>query len=149
MNATIKLCKKVVTKDPKSKEPNGFLVEIVSARDCWTEHLKGQVYMTTVLPRVFKGFHIHQKKIDHFTCVRGDVLVVTYEDGEYREYPSGEKGFCTVKIPPRVPHGLYNLGTEEAYVINYCYPPYDPEDPDQTEWAGDYRPSVEFTKPKV
>lgn len=146
MSDNIKLCKKVITKDGKTGLPNGFLVEIVSAKDGWTEQIKGQVYMTTVPPGVFKGFHIHQKKIDHFTCVRGNVFVVTYEDGEYREYPSGEKGFCTVKVPPKVPHGLYNFGDEEAYVINYCYPPYDPSDPDQTEWEGDYHPSKKSEK---
>jgi len=143
MSSVVKDCKKVITKDRKSGEPNGFLVEVVSAKDGWTEHIEGQVYLTTVLPGVFKGFHIHQKKIDHFTCVKGTIFVVTYENGEYHEYLSGEDNLCTVKIPPQVPHGLYNFGDTEAYVVNYCYPAYDPNDPDQTEWEGDYHPSIE------
>lgn len=148
MTNTVKPCKKVITKDPKSGKPNGFLVEIVSAKDGWTEHIEGQVYMTTVLPGVFKGFHIHRKKIDHFTCIKGNVFVVTYEDGKYKEYPSGLDNLYTVKVPPGIPHGLYNYGDEEAYVINYAYPPYDSHDPDQTEWEGSYRPSIKFRKSK-
>ena len=142
MSSIIKPCKKVITKDSKSGQPNGFLVEIVSARDGWTENINGQVYMTTVLPGVFKGFHVHKKKIDHFTCVKGNVFVVTYDKGNYQEHPSGVDNFCTVKIPSGIPHGLYNYGDEEAYVINYCFPPYDPRDPDQTEWQGNYCPSI-------
>lgn len=141
ISSEAKPCKKVTTKG-RSGQPNGFLVEVVSSKDNWTENIQGQVYMTTVLPGVFKGFHIHQKKVDHFTCLKGNVFIVTYENGEYKEYRSGEDGFYTVKIPPTVPHGLYNYGEEEAYVVNYCWPPYDPADPDQTEWEGEYVPSV-------
>jgi dTDP-4-dehydrorhamnose 3,5-epimerase-like enzyme len=145
MSSMVKPCKKVITKDWQSGQPNGFLVEIVSAKDGWTEYLKGQVYMTTVPSGVFKGFHIHKKKIDHFTCVKGNIFVVTYDRGKYYEYPSGVDHFCTVKVPPGIPHGLYNYRDEEAYVINYCYPPYDPRNPDQAEWQGNYHPSI---KPK-
>lgn len=140
--STSKPCKKVITKDLKSGQPNGFLVEVVSAKDGWTEHIDGQVYMTTVPSGVFKGFHIHQKKVDHFTCLKGNIFVVTYENGQYKEYVSGEDSFNTIKIPPTVPHGLYNFGDEEAYVVNYCWPPYDPVNPDQTEWEGNYVPST-------
>jgi CDP-6-deoxy-D-xylo-4-hexulose-3-dehydrase len=108
MSSIVKPCKKVITKDWQSGQPNGFLVEIVSAKDGWTEFLKGQVYMTTVPSGVFKGFHIHKKKIDHFTCVKGNIFVVTYDRGKYYEYPSGVDHFCTVKVPPGIPHGLYN-----------------------------------------
>ena len=89
-------------------------------------------------PRAIKGFHIHKKKIDHFTCIKGNIKLVVFDKKEYQEYLMGEKNFITVKVPPRIPHAIYNPGQEDAYVINYCWPAYDPDDSDQEEWEGDY-----------
>lgn len=133
----VKPCRLIKTKDRFNRK-NGWLLEIDSVRDRFTEKILGQVYLTTATPGAVKGFHIHQKKIDHFTCIRGNIKLVVFDGREYRAYPMGERNFITVKVPPRVPHAIYNCGRKEAYIINYCWPAFDPKDPDEVLWEGDY-----------
>lgn len=137
MKELIKACKKVITKDIEGKV-NGWLLEVNSCRDEFTEHIEGQVYLTVALPGCVKGFHIHQRKIDHFTCIKGKIKMIVFEEGQYKEYIMGEGNFITLKIPPKVPHAIFNHGKEEAYILNYCYPAYDPNDPDEEVWKGNY-----------
>lgn len=142
----VKPCKKVTTFD-RNKKVNGWLLEVVSKKDGFTEHIKGQVYLTVASPGALKGFHVHKHKIDHFTCVKGNIILIVWNGKKFLEYDMGEKNFVTVKVPPKMPHAIYNYGKEDAYVINYCYPPYDSKDPDQVEWEEvEWKPKMKSEK---
>src|SRR3989344_1232890 len=53
-----KPCKKIETFDA-DKKPNGWVLEIVSDKDNFTKHIRGQIYLTVVEPGLFKGYHVH------------------------------------------------------------------------------------------
>lgn len=94
----------------------------------------GQVYMTTILPGQSKGPHLHRIRAGRFTCVRGTVKIVTRDaDGGYRTHLSGpDHGFATVRVPVGTPAAMYNVGDEEALVLNMPNPGWRAEEPD--EW---------------
>ena len=106
--------KTIPTKDASGEE-NGILVPI------WNkafDHRKvKQVYVTTILPGKQKGPHCHKLRAGAFTVLVGRVLIVTREDGFYREHVCSQ-GFKTVHVPEGVPACLYNIGSEPAMVLN-------------------------------
>jgi dTDP-4-dehydrorhamnose 3,5-epimerase-like enzyme len=74
----IKPCKKITTFDARKKQ-KGWLLEIVSDRDGFTKHLKGQVYMTVVNPGVFLDYHMHAGADYFVTCLKGRVKEIIYK----------------------------------------------------------------------
>lgn len=119
---------KLKTVDGKNK-PNGWLLPV------W--HIDSgtridQVYVTAVAPGASKGPHLHMKRAGRFCCIRGDVVIVTRTDGEYREFPSGDlAGHEIVYVRPGTPCAIYNVGSDEALVINMPSPPWRQNDQDE------------------
>lgn len=122
-----KPCKKVDTFDDLKKK-NGWLLEIVSDRDGFTKHLKGQVYLTTIKPGAFKGFHLHALADYFITCVKGKIKDVVYlSRTDKKETDLGESDFKTIYVPKGYPHGMENVGEGEAYALIYRYPSWSSE----------------------
>jgi dTDP-4-dehydrorhamnose 3,5-epimerase-like enzyme len=138
MDIASKKCKRIITFGRDKKE-NGWVLEIASDRDNFTENIDGQVYLTVVKPGAQKGFHLHRLKTNHITCIKGLLTVGVFDGKRVQEFKIGEDNFETVKIPPNVPLALYNRGQEDAYVINYCFPAYDPKVKEQEEVDIDWK----------
>jgi dTDP-4-dehydrorhamnose 3,5-epimerase-like enzyme len=111
--------------------PNGFLLPIWNS--AFDSYRPEQVYLTTILPGKAKGPHLHKQRAGAFTCIKGAVLIVARIDGEYREHfccgafdVCGSSRTCcgstTVHIPAGVPAAIYNLGVDEAFVLNMPTP---------------------------
>lgn len=132
MKTSVHKCKKINTKDALGKN-NGWLLELNSDKDSWTEFIRGQVYLTVVYPKKQKGFHLHKLKTNHITCIKGSVTVAVFNGKKTETFKIGENNFQSLKIPPGLPLAIYNSGNENAYVINYCYPSYDPKIKEQEE----------------
>lgn len=131
----IKPCKKVDTKHTDGK-PNGWLLELQSDRDGFTDHLKGSFYLTVLAPGVVKGYHIHAVAEYHVTCVKGRVRSTVYKSRtERQEVEHGEGSFQTIKYAPGCAHLISNIGEGEAYVIIYRYPAWSPDLPEQLDIA--------------
>jgi len=129
-----KPCKKVVTKDVGGEE-NGFLLELLSKRDGLIKQPQfEQFYLATCKPKMIKGFHVHNKKTMYYTVIKGKVKVVVFDGKKYHEFVVGDENFMTIKIPPKHPCGWKNIGEEDAYLINYVHPAFDPNDPDTFDW---------------
>lgn len=91
-----------------------------------------QVYLTVVLPYRTKGPHLHNVRVGRFVCIKGDVEIVTRENGKYRSEHTGEHyEFATVRVPPGTPAEICNYGLEPAYVINMPTPPWRADDTDE------------------
>ena len=120
----------------RNEQPNGFLVPIFNVNDKFVEdaqHPK-QVYLTTVTPHEVKGPHLHMKRWQLYTCIKGNVKFVTRVQDRYEEYFSGEDhGFATVQVPAGIPSAIINEGDEEAYVINMPSPAWHIDDQDEHE----------------
>ncbi len=111
--------KKVTTYDHVGRE-NGFLIEL------YKDGLKTTAYLTATAPRAFKGYHLHRVRAARYVCVRGRMKVILYVDGKRQEHVLDAAKPERLFIPPNVATGLQNIGEEEAWLINYPDPPYDP-----------------------
>lgn len=109
--------KKVITFDLTGKE-NGFLMEL------FTEGDKTVAYISAALPGAFKGYHLHRVRAARYVCLKGKMNIILYINGKREEHllTPGKK----LSIPHNIPTGLHNVGDEEAWLINYPDPPYDP-----------------------
>ncbi|MDE1798403.1 MAG: dTDP-4-dehydrorhamnose 3,5-epimerase family protein [Candidatus Micrarchaeota archaeon] len=122
------------------KDERGFLMEILRGSDIFKADGKafGQVYLSTVKPKVIKGKHLHHLQTDHMTVIRG-LAALHLEDGRENSPTKGKKEvilmgeghFKCVKIPPYVWHSFENVGDEECYFINYVTREYDRAAPDE------------------
>ena len=118
-------------------DERGRLMEIMRCDDAFFDGF-GQVYLSTIYPGVVKAWHYHAIQVDRFTCVRGMVKAVLYDDREnsptrgcLNEICLGEHNPCLVVIPAGVYHGWKCISDYEAYVINVPSEPYNRTDPDE------------------
>ena len=115
--------KKVPTKDALGN-PNGFLIELYKEGD------KTTAYLTAAAPGAFKGYHLHRVRAARYCVVRGQMKITMYThvDGKWQkeekllDSANPERLF----IPKDVATGLENVGTEEAWLVNFPDPAYDP-----------------------
>ncbi len=118
--------KKVKTFDAQGKE-NGWLMELYKDKE--TQE-KTEAYLTAALPGAFKGYHLHRVRAARYVALKGKMKITTYvqEDGKWVKSETVlEAGVPTrMFIPKNVATGLENIGSEEAWLINYPDPAYDP-----------------------
>ena len=138
-----KKCKVVTTRDLKGAE-NGWLMEIASTRDGWSKFLdNAQVYLTVLAPGKKKGWHLHHKKENQFTCIKGKVIMAVWDGNKIsEEITLDSQNPVTVRVPKEQAICFYNPGAENAYILNLCSPPYDPEDPEQEDLDLPWEPQV-------
>lgn len=113
-------CGKVGTFDIKTKEPNGFLVELYKDRE------KTLAYLTSAKPGAFKGYHLHTVRQSHYVCIKGRMKITVVKDRQREEYTLDSKNPERLLIPANVYIGLENIADEESWLINLPNPPYDP-----------------------
>lgn len=118
--------KKVMTKDHSGNE-NGFLIEL--QKDKATGE-KTELYLTAAKPGAFKGYHLHRVRAARYVAIKGKMRIITYEregDKWVREETILDAANpVRMFIPKDVATGLENIGDEEAWLINYPDPAYDP-----------------------
>lgn len=115
----------------RNGKPNGWLLPIWRTEDDPVHVHTGQVYVTAVALGCSKGPHLHRIRMGRFTCISGDVRIVTRVDGQYASVEIGEtKGYRTITVPPGVPNEIVNIGEKEALVINMPFPAWNKNEPD-------------------
>lgn len=97
-----------------------------------------QAYISTTQPDVVKGWHLHAHQTDRFVCIRGRVLLATYDlkgvsSAVSCQVLEPKRGASCVSVPPGVAHGWIALGGEESWILNLCSHEYDGTD----EWRRD------------
>lgn len=116
--------KEVKTKDHSGNE-NGFLMELFKSND----NLKTEIYLTAAKPGAFKGYHLHRIRAARYVALKGKMKITLYRPGEPQskeEYILEANNPKRLFIPKEVATGLENIGDEEAWLVNYPDPPYDP-----------------------
>lgn len=110
----------------------------------------GQLYMTTTLPGVVKGWHLHHAQWDNIVCVKGMIKLVLCDQregspthGQIDEFYLGEQNPMLVRVPPGVWHGWKCVSVEEAYIVNAPTEVYVYAAPDQDELPHD-TPSIPY-----
>lgn len=117
----IETAKKVDTLDVTTKKENGFLIELLK------DNLKTVAYLTAAKPGAFKGYHEHTVRASRYICIKGKMKIILYINGQRKEYILSAGNPKRLYIPPHIPTGLENIGNEEAWLINFPIPYYDPD----------------------
>lgn len=127
--AAIEQAKRVVTFDHDGRE-NGWLVEL------YKDGQKTTAYLTAAAPGAFKGYHLHRVRAARYVCIRGRMKIILYANGRREEHLLDASEPRRLFIPPNVATGLQNVGDEEAWLINYPEPAYDPSlEDEQVEYT--------------
>ena len=111
---------KKVTTYAHDRSENGWLIELYKDGDLTT------AYLTAASPGAFKGYHLHRVRAARYVCVRGRMRIILYVNGKRQEHLLDAAQPKRLFIPPNVATGLENIGDEEAWLVNYPDPPYDP-----------------------
>lgn len=128
-----------VTKLVKHVDARGYIMEM-QRRDAIDFPGFGQSYVCTVNPGVTKAWHKHEIQTDYFVCVKGNILLVLFRPtyaggflvgGSVEKYFLGDDNPIGVRIPAGVYHGIKNIGTDVAILINQPTEPFNADNPDE------------------
>lgn len=118
--------KKVQTFD-SSGRPNGWLMELYKDKETGQQTIS---YLTAALSGAFKGYHLHRVRAARYVAVKGKMKIICYEfrgeKWQSSEFILSAENPQRLFIPKNVATGLANIGTEEAWLINYPDPAYNP-----------------------
>lgn len=117
--------KKVQTND-HSGNGNGFLIELFKDKETGQ---KTEVYLTAAIPGAFKGYHLHRVRAARYVAIKGVMKITLYKPGEpnsKEEHILDSSNPIRLFIPKDIATGLENIGDEEAWLVNYPDPAYDP-----------------------
>jgi len=95
------------------------------------------IYQSRLFPGAIGAWSCHARTVDRLFVNQGHLKIVLYDAREesksFRrvvELFAGDARPCFAVIPAGVWHGLQNLGSADALVLNYPTNAYDYEDPD-------------------
>lgn len=125
--------KKVITKDSNGKT-NGYLIELAKKGH------KTTCYLTVAHPGCFKGYHLHTLRVSNYTILKGKAKIILYTKNGKEEHILDSENLDTLHIPINIPTAFENLWEEDAWLVNYPNPPYDPTLTDE---------QVDFTEQEV
>lgn len=118
-------------------DERGRLLEILRNDDPIFQKF-GQVYVTSTLPQVVKAWHYHKLQDDYFTCLRGMVKLVIFDNRpdsptyqHINEYFLGEIRPQVIVVPRLCYHGWKCVSAEEAFILNCVTEPYNHKEPDE------------------
>ena len=101
-------------------------------------------YADLVRPGQIKGWARHEVKIDRYTLMVGDLLVLLHDGradsatrGMTQPVVLSPSGVRQIRIPVGVWHLIANIGTGEAHFVNLPTEPYHHEAPDRILLAWD------------
>ena len=116
---------------------NGYLTEIWRPDWVLDGQPVGQVFQRVLQPGAASGWHVHATTLDRLFCSVGRLRVALFDGrldspthGLVADYRLGRERPATIVIPPGVWHGVRNIGTEPASLLNVVDVAYDYDDPD-------------------
>ncbi len=112
-------CKRVITSGVNGN-PNGFLIEL------YKDGPKTTLYLTAAYPKAFKGFHLHTVRSSHLVCLKGRMKVTIVEGSQSISHVLDGAAPERLFLPTSVWIGYENVGGEDAWMVNFPDPPYDP-----------------------
>jgi dTDP-4-dehydrorhamnose 3,5-epimerase len=96
-----------------------------------------QIYQSRLFPGAIGAWSCHTRNIDRLFINQGLIKVVLYDGrddspthGMINEIHVGDARPAMLVLPIGIWHGLQNLGTNDALVLNFPTRAYDYEDPD-------------------
>ena len=125
---------------PKS---NGYLTEMYRL-DWDLGPLVDQIFQVVLLPGAISAWHAHATTLDRLFVSTGLIRIVLYDSradsptrGQLNDFRFGTVRPATVLVPPRVWHGVMNIGDTPATLMNFPDHAYNYEVPDHWRIAPD------------
>ena len=116
---------------------NGMLTEIYRRDWELDEAEVGQVFQVQIVPGGITAWHVHQSTIDRLFVNAGILKIVLFDAREgsptqnmINEFRHGLARPAIISVPPGVWHGVQNIGTVTASLLNIVDNPYRYENPD-------------------
>jgi len=118
-----------IRKLDKIPDERGFVAHMLRVDDPEFEAF-GEIYFSTVYPKVIKGWHFHKFMTLNYVCISGMIKLVVLDDNtkEWEEFIIGEQDYCLVHIPPGLWNAFQGLGTTMSIVANCATMSYDKND---------------------
>ena len=95
----------------------------------------GEIYFSTVKPKVIKAWKLHLEMTLNIAVPIGEIKIVLYDNrdwsptkGEIQELYVGQNNYCLVKVPPMIWNGFQGLASMESIVANCTSIPHDPNE---------------------
>lgn len=96
-----------------------------------------QAYQSRLFPGAIGAWSCHARQTDRLFVNQGHLKIVLYDGresssshGAVLEHHAGDARPSFVVIPPGVWHGVHNLASSDALLMNFPTHPYDYADPD-------------------
>ena len=122
----VKITKKNVIVDDRGK----ILHMLKLTDETYTKF--GEIYFSSVKPRIVKAWHYHQLMTLNYAVVKGEVKIVLYDDrsesttkGKVQEIFISEKNHCLITIPPKIWNGFCSINNDEAIIANCSDIPHE------------------------
>lgn len=112
-------CKTIKTYDRETGLENGWIIELLKDGN------KTKSYMNVLLPKAFKGYHIHTERTNKIYCLGGEVAIYLKEDDEIKVIPMSKNNELLI-IPPETPTAIENLAIGNSVLLFFTDPPFDP-----------------------
>jgi dTDP-4-dehydrorhamnose 3,5-epimerase-like enzyme len=129
----------IKTKDVRDGHQNGIFIPVWRDWDKIYDKEPKMVYVTTCFRGELKGPHLHKYRWSYLTVLKGKVVFIVKVDDEFEEFVVSHEKPQTIVIPAGVPQAHFNIGDEDAIVMNLCNPAWHPENQDNyTADYGDY-----------
>ena len=110
-----------------------------------------QVYQSRLFSGAVGAWSCHAHNVDRLFVNQGHLKVVLFDareqsatSGRLNEFHVGDARPTFLVIPPGVWHGLQNLGSSDALVLNFPTDAYNYEDPDHYRLPYD-APEIPYT----
>jgi dTDP-4-dehydrorhamnose 3,5-epimerase len=95
------------------------------------------VFQVVLEPGALSAWHTHAVTTDRLFVSNGMVRIALYDgregsptNGLVNEFRFGTIRPALLVVPPRVWHGVENIGSSQAFLLNLVDRAYDYEDPD-------------------
>jgi dTDP-4-dehydrorhamnose 3,5-epimerase len=92
----------------------------------------GEIYFSTIFNKAIKAWHLHQKAILNYACIKGKVKLVLYDDRErsktyknHQELILSPDDYFMVTIPPLIWNGFQGIDINESIIANCMSLPHD------------------------
>ena len=87
----------------------------------------GEIYFSTVKPKIIKAWHLHKEATLNYVCIKGKVELALFDDrknsktyGLYQKIFLSPHEYFLVTIPPMIWNGFKGLDNNDESIIANC-----------------------------
>jgi dTDP-4-dehydrorhamnose 3,5-epimerase len=124
----------IITPLKKIPDDRGKIMHIMKNTDSCFEAF-GEVYCSTIYPKVVKGWHLHKIMTLNYVVLKGKIKFVLFDArpasstyNAIQEIYMNEDNYVRVTVPPYIWSGFMGVGLEEAFIINFTDISHNPDE---------------------